>query len=536
MIDQNIETATESTHYSALQSHSAVAATAHPAATEAAIEILRQGGNAVDAAVSAAWVLSVCESSGSGLGGQSTVLISFPDGRTTVLDGHSYAPAAVSRKTVKSRQQKRGYRATTIPSTPATLGAAAAKYGRLPLKQLLAPAIELADAGFPVSKLLRRHIQWCRKALEKCPPTAETFLPDNSPPKRGQLLRQPKLARALTRLAEFGIEDFYSGKIARATADDMAKNQGLMTLEDLTTFEMPVERLPISIDYRGYRILSVPPPGGGMHLLQGLKIAEQFDMTAVDIWDWYETVTRIVQLIYRERAGWPIKPADMPPSLFRWYIGGDRASELAALLRSTDRLPDMIDPEEPGETTHLCVADRDGVVVSLTQSLQSLFGAKVANATFGFFYNNYLITCPRHRHYSRLAGNAIPQSNAAPTMVFEQNGEYPDVPVLALGSAGSRRISSSILQVLSNVLDRHLSLPEAVDAPRTHATIAGKALVERRIATTRFISRLSRHFGRIDIKAPRSYSMGGVQAIARNRDGKWVGAADPRREGTADGY
>jgi gamma-glutamyltranspeptidase/glutathione hydrolase len=168
------------------------------------------------------------------------------------------------------------------------------------------------------------------------------------------------------------------------------------------------------------------------------------------------------------------------------------------------------------------------MVVSLTQSIQSLFGAKVANPDYGFVYNNYLWTCPRGNHPYRLKSNCLPQSNAAPTMIYRDGIEGP---ILALGSAGSRRITSSIFHVISGYLDRGFGLEEAVECPRVHALLNGKIWLEGGAASELVVHRLASRFETVEIKGLRSSQMGAVQTIARDGDGGWTGAADPRREG-----
>ncbi|MEZ4651349.1 MAG: gamma-glutamyltransferase [Candidatus Eisenbacteria bacterium] len=513
---------------------SAMVATAFPAATDIAVDILGRGGNAVDAAVAAAWALSVCEPSGSGLGGQAILMVHSPTLGDVVLDGHSHGPQGLTRKQVDRAQQRKGFRACTIPSMPATVGAAHAKFGRLPLAETLAPSVQLAEEGIPVSKLLRRHIQWCERSLSASEATARTFLPGGRPPKRRQVLRQPELAETLRRLQQHGIDDFYRGGIARDIVDDHAMHGGLIDAHDLAELGLPVFRKPVEIQYRGRTVSSTPPPGGGLQLLLGLKVVEALglDGGAADD-EWHEGMAAIVQAIFRERSDWPVHPDKISGSMMNWLLSEARAEEVADKIRQR-AVPVVRASEGPGDTTHLCVVDGDGMVVSLTQSIQSLFGAKVMNERLGFFYNNYLTTCPRYRHPSRLRRNAMPQSNAAPTIVFEGDGADRR-PVLIVGSAGSRRITSSILHTITNVLDRGMSLFDALDAPRVHATLSGRPMVEKRAATPELLTRLEARFRPARIKAERSYSMGAVQAIASSQDG-WVGAADPRREGTASGF
>jgi gamma-glutamyltranspeptidase/glutathione hydrolase len=522
-----------------------MSATAFPAASEAASQILQAGGNAIDAAVAAAWALAVCEPSGSGLGGQTTLLIYSRTGQAVVIDGHSYAPKAVSKKCLTRAQQKKGYGATTIPSTPATLDFAQQRYGLLSREQVMEPAIRLAHDGYAITKLQRRQLNWCRRVLSESPPTAKLFLRDGHSFKVGDVFRQPELADTLRRLSRHGSEDFYHGEIARTIARDMKEHGGLITQRDLADCTLPVERSPISADYRGYRIVTVPPPGGGMQILLALKIIQQLiPGGAADTENWYEALAEATHAVFYERDRFPVHPRDLTDSLYQWLLSPQRVGQIAGAIRSSDGgVPDGPDVEEPGETTHLCTADKQGNVVSLTQSIQSLFGAKVANGRLGFLYNSYLTTCPRRPHPYQLGSHCIPRSNAAPTVVLAKGcrggSESPaddsnDLrPVLALGAAGSRRITSAILQVITNVVDRGMSLEQAVAFPRVHALKSRKVYVERPAATESLTKRFQRRFRTIKIKTANSYAMGALQAIEFRQDGSLVGMADPRRDGTA---
>lgn len=246
-------------------------ATAFPAATEAGWKTLQAGGNAVDAAVAAAWALCVCEPSGSGLGGQTVLLIQQSQGRTVVIDGHSYAPAAVSLEHVRSRQQKRGYRACTIPSTPATLGFAQRRYGILPWDRVLEPAIRLADEGYSITRLQHRQMRWCLKALRASPVASHLFLRRGLPPPAGSLFRQKELAATLRRIAQYGAEDFYRGAIARSIAEDMQEHDGLLTARDLADCTLPAEKNPVACSYQGCEAASVPPPEAACNFCSVLR-------------------------------------------------------------------------------------------------------------------------------------------------------------------------------------------------------------------------------------------------------------------------
>jgi gamma-glutamyltranspeptidase/glutathione hydrolase len=420
---------------------------------------------------------------------------------------------------------------------PATVAALGQRFGRLPLATVMEPAIRAAREGFAVTPLLRRHIQWCAGALAGSEFAARTFLPAGRPPRSGTLLRQPELAATLKRIAEHGADDFYRGGLARTIARDMADHAGLVTIADLFEATLPIERTPLSIAYRGHEVVTVPPPGGGLQVLLGLRLAETMRLRETrDEAEWHELFALVVDAVFRDRARWPISPERLTPSVIEWMLGASHARELAEEALASYARPPVASPEGPGDTTHLCVADAGGMVVSLTQSIQSLFGAKVANGRLGFFYNNYLCTCPRRHHPSQLRPGARPQSNAAPTIVFRGGPGDPRVPWLALGAAGSRRITSSILQVVTQMVERGKTLTRAVDAPRVHPMLGGRYMVESRAAADPALARLATRFrGPCLPRAARSYAMGAVQAIARDTGGRWSGAPDPRREGTADG-
>src|SRR5262245_60480373 len=269
----------------------AVSSSSAPA-TNAALGVLRCGGNAVDAAVAAAWALGVCEPGSSGLGGQTVLLIHWAGGTSVVIDGHSYAPAAVSLATVGKRQQSIGYRACTVPSTPATLGYAQRKYGVLSRADVMTPAIRLAEEGYPTTALQLRQYRWVSESLRASEAVSKLFLVKGEVPKRGYVFRQPELAQTLTRMMEMGVEDFYHGRIAREIVDDMQRNGGLLSQQDLESCTLPVECNPISAAYRGFEVVSIPPPGGGCHLLFALKVLAEISRATdwTDILDWYEHI------------------------------------------------------------------------------------------------------------------------------------------------------------------------------------------------------------------------------------------------------
>lgn len=505
-------------------------ATAFPEATAAASSILAAGGNAADAAAAAAWALSVCEPSGSGLGGHTTALVRTAEGALMVLEGKSVAPLAATRRTISRAEQHKGRKAATVPSTPAVLAELSLEFGRLGVADAVAPAIALAADGFEITALQRREARWCWKDLTAAGSDQLLARSDGRLLKAGQRLHQPALAKTLERIATCGVEDFYCGGIGRAIVEDMAEHGGLMVAEDLANARTPALRAPVSTDYRGYRVVSTPPPAGGVTLLQALKLANAlqerygYGSSSAEL----ATVLDAVYGAFAFRERWPLASDEFKPSLQEWMLGAPLIDEMADEL-AEKRVRATVEPgaEPPGETTHLCVADAAGNVVALTQSIQSLFGAKVANPGLGFFYNNYLTTCVRRRHPNRIAPACVPRSNVCPTIALDSENR----PRLAIGAAGSRRITSSVLQVTRRVLNHGEPLQAAVDAPRAHALLNGKVWVEAPSLTEETRSVVEQRYSKVVGKKRQDYKLGCVQALSWDGDGVVSAAADPRRDG-----
>jgi gamma-glutamyltranspeptidase/glutathione hydrolase len=494
------------------RSATAMVATGFPDATEAGLDALRRGGNAIDAAVAAAWALAVCEPSGSGLGGQTMMTVHRADGSTRVIAGCCRAPRAASRETITRAQQRRGLRACAAPTTPGTLEAAVRRHGRLNPAETMAPAIRLATEGYAPTALQRRQLRWCADALG-ADEGGRTFLAAGA-----AVFRQPRLARTLERIAEHGAADFHAGAIAAEIVADMRARGGLLAAEDLADAQEPDDHEPLSFPFAGHRVLTMGPPGGGIELALALRELE--DGPFGD--DWQVRCAEAVRLAFwlREQRAWG-------PEEWLRHTGG-------ALPESGPVPVALTGPaaEEGGETTHVCAADGDGNVVSLTQSIQSLYGAKAAHPGLGFLYNNYLRTCPRRRrHGHRLGPRAYARSNAAPTIVLGGDG----TPRLAIGAAGSRRIISSLAQVMSATMLGGTDLVDAVAQPRVHPRLDGTAWVERDALSASLRAQLAWRDLTVVTKAARSFAMGAVQAIAREDDGTLVGVADGRRDGEPRG-
>ncbi len=501
-----------------------VVSAASPEAAAAGREILDAGGNAIDAACAVAFSLAVTEPAMSGLGAGMQMLLMKPGGQPLVLNGTSFAPAATPRGADPAALK--GHRLATIPTTVRTLDHAWRRHGsgRITWAQLLAPAIRSAEQGFVIGpfrhKVMTRHT----KDLQASASAREYFLnPDGSVPAEGTLWKQPVLARTLRRLAEKGADDFYRGDIARAIAADMAANGGWITYEDLANLPPPREQAPLHGTFRGTNIYTLPPPCGGWVVLQILNLLERnpAETLAVNSPRRDELVMKALMLAHTYRREHPVK--DMvnhgPETAER--ISKEKAAELAG--------------KESGETTHFSVVDRNGMAVAVTTSINSYFGAWVAAKDLGFFYNDYMkeFETGQPDHPFALRPGAMPYSSMSATIAAREGR-----PVLAVGSPGSARIISAVSQVTQRWLAGQ-PIKDAVAATRLHVVPPDRIYIEDPVAATASTSwretagwKLQRLPTDIAISDRNAY-FGGVHAVAFE-NGRWTGAADPRRDGAVE--
>jgi gamma-glutamyltranspeptidase/glutathione hydrolase len=499
-------------------------ATAHYGATEAGAEMFSNGGNAIDAAVAAAFALGVCEPAASGLGGQTMMLIhDAATRRTFAVDGSSRAPNRAAAETLPKEDRLRGHRACTVPSTPAVLRYVLEKYGKLRLRSVLEPAIRLAEDGYESSllqyALTRRALRHLRAST-----AAPFFLRDGKRPyTAGSMVKQPVLAETLRRLALRGIKDFYSGQIARLIHQDMVSNGGLIRRDDLAQVPRPIERRPVTGRIDSLRVFTFPPPGAGRTLIEMLNIYQNLPPALRDL-DAAGGAVILAEIIRRAFMDRQDRPFD--PSYFPQVSGGKMLKPDYARLVARQVLKRV---KSQGETTHLSAMDKDGNLVALTQSIERVYGSFAVTRELGFLYNNYMsafeyddISHPYH-----MRPNAVPWASVAPTIVFRGRR-----PWLALGSPGSDRITSSIFQVLLRL--RNSTPMAAVDAPRLHCSLKGRVSLEASRMRSDLPDALRRHGFDVDIRDSHSFHMGCVQLVLRER-GEFIGVADPRRDGSASG-
>ena len=498
--------------------------TQHYLATQAGVQMLEQGGNAIDAAVASAFALGVCEPAASGLGGQTMMLIHLAQTRRTfALDGSSRAPNRTSLGKLSIKRRRRGYKATTVPSTPAVLNYALERYGTLSLSQVMSPAIRLAEYGYPVTELQRRLTLRTKRYLRRRT-AAALFLKDASRTfKEGDLFVQPALAKTLKRLAHEGVADFYTGRIAEIICNDMAAHGGLITAEDLAQVPMPIERKPVRGQFDDLQIVTFPPPGAGRTLIELLNIISHFPnkYRNADTPEGAVLLAEAIRQANRDRMDRPFDPNFYAQVTRKRMLSVDYAKEIA---RSSVR-----QMKTTGETTHLSVMDKDGNVVALTQSIERVYGACVATPELGFLYNNYMLAFDDedmgHPYYLR--PNAVPWASVAPAIVMQNRR-----PWLAIGSPGSERIVSAIAQVLLR-LKKQIPF-DAVNAPRMHCSHDGTVSLEAPHMRSDIPAALERHGFTVDPREPYSFYMGCVQLVMHEGD-QFIGVADPRRDGSARG-
>ena len=506
-------------------SQEGMVSTAHYLATQVGARILESGGNAIDAAVAAAFALGVCEPQASGLGGQTMMLVYlFEQEKLFVLDGSSRAPNRAFEENFNDRRNRRyGLTATTVPSTPAVLDYVLERYGTLKLEEILSPSIELAEKGYPITelqaKLQKRELKNFAKGN-----AGQIFLRDNKKPfSIGHLFSQPVLADTLRRLAKEGAEDFYLGAIARAISDDMEANGGLIRMDDLAKIPYPIEREPVSGRLGNMMVYTMPPPGAGRTLIEMINIIKKFSPPDrnPDKPEGALLLTETIRRAQLDRRDRPFDPNFFPQVQDQRMLSNDYAKLVSKQIQSRIK--------SGGETTHVSTMDKYGNVVSLTQSIERIYGAKVITPSLGFLYNNYMNAFEyddiTHPYYMR--PNGVPWASVAPTIILRDNK-----PWMSIGSPGSERIASAILQVLLRL--NYQSPFDAVAAPRIHCSYDGKVSLEAAYMRDDIPIELSSRGFKVDVREPMSFYLGCIQMVLREGD-DFIGVADPRRDGSAAG-
>ena len=523
----------------AASAENGMVATAFPDATQAGIEMLRRGGNAVDAACAAALALGVCEPQASGIGGQ-TMAILHLRGNTVTIDGSTRAPSLAHISQFEKGDQFVGYRATTVPSTVAVLGYLNFRYGRLDWPDVVQPAIRIAKEGYTITPL-QHELQG--RSLEKflalrSRSGARVFLKGGETPyEAGETFKQPELAATLEHIAKNGPRSFYQGRIAGQIDADMRANDGFLRADDLALMPWPVERPAIRRRYRGLSIVTMPPPSAGRTLLLVMLMLSHLPSRFLRrrSKEFYHFVAETFRKAFLQSLERPYDPNTYPQFPEMNTMSRAFAREQAKSIRDEIdvNLPLIEPPAGPGETTHLSVMDAAGNAVGITQSIELVYGSKAAAEGLGFLYNNYMgafeVENPAHPFYLR--PNGIPWTSVAPALVFDRNKLW-----LVTGSPGSERIFSTVSQFLIHLVDGRLSMDEAMRHPRFHCSIGGTISLEDERFDPNVVQYLEEMGYKIDRREPYAFYLGAIHAVLRcQTQSGFQGVAEVRRDGTAGG-
>lgn len=531
-----------------------IAATVHPLATDAAICVFRDGGNAVDAAIAAALTLGVVDGFNSGVGGGCLILIRTADGRITAIDGRETAPAAASKDMFVRDGKPIPDASTTGPLASGTPGALAAyqlaleKYGTKRLPRLLEPGIRAASEGFILPAGYAKNIKESANTFRRFAGSRAIFLkPDGEPWKEGEGLVQRDLANTYRNVAEHGIDWFYRGPFAVNVGNWMASNGGIITAKDFANYKAKL-RAPIKTSYRGYQIIGFPPPSsGGVHVAQILHILEQFDLRTIEDRDPVEAshiMLEAYKLAFADRAYWLGDPdfVNVPLGL----LSKSYATELAQKIDPTKAVEVPAPGSPPGwqqdffdrHTTHIATADAAGNWVAITATINTSFGSKVVVPGTGVVLNNEMddfSIMPGVPNAFGLVGaenNSIapgkrPLSSMSPTIVLDPDGK----PIIALGAAGGPKIITQVVLAIVRTIDFHQPLSTAIAGLRFHHQWRPNEVAYEKGMDAKLIEGWRKRGHKVNDLS----TAGRTQAVMVDSSGKLIGVSDPRVEGKATG-
>jgi gamma-glutamyltranspeptidase/glutathione hydrolase len=531
-----------------------VIATGNALATEAAAEVFRDGGNAVDAAVAAALTLGVVDGNNSGIGGGCLILIRTSDGNFTAIDGRETAPGAAHKDMFVRDGQPLPNASQTGPLAVGTPGALAAyqiaieRCGTKTLAQLLQPGIKLAEDGFQINGSLAGAIRGEANDLRKLAGSRAVLLhADGSPLEEGERLLQRDLANTYRQIAEHGIDWFYRGPLAEQVGEWMAANGGILTAADFAAYQAKI-REPLATTYRGYQVVGFPPPSsGGIHVAQILNILETFDLRAIQQHDPVQSAHIMIEafkLAFADRAHW-LGDADFV-DVPRGLVSKEYSNELAAKIdpkRATDvpahgTPPNWRQDVFSRHTTHVAAADAEGNWVALTATVNTGFGSKVIVPGTGVVLNNEMDDFSIYpgvpnafglvgAENNSVASGKRPLSSMSPTIVLDAAGK----PVLTVGAAGGPKIITQVVLAIVRTIDFGMPLSDAIGRPRIHHQWRPTEMSYERDLDQAIVEGLQSLGHKLEALS----SGGRTQAIATTVDGKLIGVSDPRGPGKAAG-
>lgn len=508
-------------------------------------EILKKGGNAIDAAVAAGFALGVVEPNSSGLGGGGFMVIrSAKTGETIFIDFRERAPKNATPEMwvlgddgkVIGNQKVEGGKAAGVPGEVAGLLYALETYGTMSREEVIRPAVDLAKNGFIVTPTLSADMKNQFDRLEKYEETAKVFLnEDGMPYEVGDRFVNKDMAKTLELIIKKGKDGFYKGEVAKAIVKTLNKYDGVFTMDDLANYK-PVIKKPVVGNYRGYEIISSPSPSsGGAVVIQILNILENFNVGELEVNspEYLHLFSEAYKLAYADRGKY-MGDSDYVPVPMKGFVSKNYAKEIAKeidMTKSQDSKAHNPWIYESEDTTHYSIADKEGNMVSVTKTVNGLFGNSVVAGGYGFVLNNEMddfVTGAGHPN-SIEAGKA-PLSSMSPTVVLKDGK-----PFMVLGSPGGPKIISTVAQVISRVIDHKMGMQEAIDTPRLYDNTANKLGVETRIAE-KTVKKLEEMGHTVVKTSDWDRGMGSVQGVLYREDGLLEGGADPRRDGKALGY
>lgn len=532
----------------------AVVASGKYEASKIGIQILEAGGNAIDAAVAVGFALGFAEPNATGVGGGGFMTLRLAStGETVFIDFRERAPSAASPEmwqtytdangntSVIGSQKTLGGKSSGIPGEVAGMLYALENYGTMSREEVLRPVADLARAGLTVSPTLNSDMMNSYDTMLLYSESGDLFLKDidgmKMPYEVGEVFKNPEYAKLMEKIIAEGRDGFYKGEVAKAIVDTVNKYGGLFTMEDMANYEVEVLE-PIKGTYRGYEIISSPPPSsGGTIIVQILNILENFDLPSMEDNSAEELhlISEAFKMAYADRGEYmgDVKFVDVP---LDGLVSKDYAKLLSEKIDPNVSMENVM-PDDPWmfeheDTTHFSVADKEGNIVAVTQTVNYVFGSKVAIPGWGFVMNNEMDDfVVGAGHPNSIAGNKTPLSSMSPTVILTPEGE----PYAVLGSPGGTTIIAAVAQVISNLIDHGMTMQEAVDAPRISGYNNNTISYESRIDPEE-IAKLEAIGHICEASDDWNRSFGSVNAVRYAPDGTLDGAGDPRRDGKALGF
>jgi len=537
----------------------AMVASQHPIASKIGIDILKRGGNAVDASIGIGLALAVVYPEAGNIGGGGFMLIRKPNGETAAIDYREMAPGAANRDLFVDKDGKLikgegssdvGYRASGVPGTLAGFELAFKKHGSGNVKwaELVEPARAVAANGYVLTHRLAELFKSYKETLSKYPESKRVFLKDGAFYEAGEVFRQPDLARTLARVKSNGASEFYRGETARLIAADMKANNGLITLNDLKNY-VAKERTPLKGNYRGHEIITMPPPSsGGIVMLQVLNMLEGYDIRSMGANSAakFHLLTEASRRAFADRAEFMADPdfAEVPTArlIDKNYAVGRRSSiDLTKAGTSATVGHGAVQISEGTETTHFTVIDKDGMVVSNTYTINDLYGSRVTIKGTGVLMNDEMDDFAARPgvpnmfgllqgERNKVEGRKRPLSSMTPTIVLRKDGSF----WFALGARGGPRIISAVMQTVLNVIDHDMNIQNAIDAPRIHHQWLPDEVFFEPNGMSPDTRKILDSFGHKFAEKPGNIAS--ATGIMVTDSGLRMGAIDPRSDGEAIGY